>query len=175
LAASAVRADPRPGTEDPVDALRAALGWGPIDRSKLGPRPAWALAGGQDGQRGGTPDPVPGLPDAWTSAVDVAESPLGHYIADVEREVGRRWQATDLTVHERAIGLGGTVVLRYRIWPDGRVSDRDVVASSGTAVIDQLAASSIPTRFPRFPRALGLTEPLWHQIALEYRNPMVVP
>jgi TonB family protein len=163
-----------PGAMDPVDALREALGWGPLDRSQLGPRPAWAGVLGKTGADATSPQiDDPDLPVAWEPAVSVEGTPLGRYIEQLEDLVARRWSEVDLTTSEKAIGYAGRVTVRYRVWPDGRVTDRRVASSSGNLSLDTMALQAVPLRAPRFPRELHRDEPLWHQVDLSYRNPFI--
>ncbi len=161
------------GTEDPVDALRDALGWGPIDRSKLGPRAAWAATIGTNGMLATSPQISADLPTSWTPQVDVKGTALGRYVEELEGIVAERWATLDLTVGERAAGIGGGVIVRYKVWPGGKVTDRQIAASSGMLFLDHMALQAIPDHVPRFPRDLDREEPLWHQVQLQYRNPLV--
>ena len=79
----------------------------------------------------------------------------------------------DLTVDERAGGISGTVLIRYQIWPTGKVTDRQIAASSGQLGLDRMALEAIPEHVPRFTHDMNLEQPFWHQVRLQYKNPLV--
>jgi TonB family protein len=164
-----------PGTADPVDELREALGFGPLDRSKLAPRPEWAGKLSDDGLADSSPQvALADLHVDWQTSVSTRETPLGQYIARATAAIDARWRTADLDPHSRALGIQGDVTVRYLIHPDGRTSDVVVVRKSGNPTLDQLAIQAIPARLDRFPRELGKT-PIIHEITLRYRNPTTGP
>jgi len=171
-AGSAITA-PGPRFVDPVEHLREALGWGPIDRADLGPRAAWGDPRRSSGQSGPSAPIAADLPLSWDPAADVEGTPLGRYVARLEDVVLATWRETDLTIGDRARGVAGRVGVRYRVSPDGRTSAVHVSASSGYALLDTLALRAIPERVPPFPADLDRDSPLWHEVSLRYDNPFV--
>ncbi|HHO51401.1 MAG TPA: TonB family protein, partial [Deltaproteobacteria bacterium] len=161
-----------PGTADPVEELREALGFGPVDREQLSARPAWAGPDGAHGRSDSSPQAVADVPIAWTTAVSTIGTPLGAWIQRCEALIAQRWRSRDLDPHARALGLQGQVTVRYVIQGTGRVSEAKVTRSSGNANLDQMALDAIPAKLPRLPRGLR-SVPLHHQITLRYRNPLV--
>ncbi|MCB9685910.1 MAG: energy transducer TonB [Alphaproteobacteria bacterium] len=171
LVAEAVQLAPAPRV-DPLDELREALGFAPIDRSRLGPRRTLQGAMFQDLGPGCTlEEPADGEPDpTWESAAAAHGTPLGAYIEDIEAQVFARWRSTDLDTHARAVGIQGDVAVQYTIAANGTVRDVRVSRSSGLPALDAMAVHAIPLRLPRLPRELGLTE-LRHEILFRYHNP----
>ncbi|MEQ1507426.1 MAG: energy transducer TonB, partial [Myxococcota bacterium] len=163
-----------PGTADPVDELREALGFGPLDRTALAPRPAWAGAMYESGARDSSPQLAFDVPIAWRSAVSTRGTALGAYVERAEEVIASRWRAHDLDAHSRALGLQGEVTVRYLVRPDGRTGEVAIVRSSGNPELDRMAVEAIPARLARFPRELG-SSPFHHEITLRYRNPLVTP
>ena len=159
--------------QDPVDSLRDALGWGPIDRTKFGPRGAWAAAMGLDGLAETPAEVSTNLPSTWTEQADLKDPAMGNYVDQLNAIILRRWATMDLTVDERAGGISGTVLIRYQIWPTGKVTDRQIAASSGQLGLDRMALEAIPEHVPRFTNDMNLEQPFWHQVRLQYKNPLV--
>ena len=152
--------------------LGEALGFAPIDRSRLGQRRTLQGAMFQDLGPGLTLDqPAAGEPDpAWQSADQLRGTPLGAYLQDIEAQVFARWRSTDLDTHARAIGIQGDVAVQYTISANGGVRDIRVTRSSGLPALDAMAVHAIPQHLPRLPQELGLTE-LRHEILFRYHNP----
>jgi TonB family protein len=163
-----------PGTADPVDELRRDLGFGPLDRDKLAPRPAWAGELYQQGASSTSPQVALDVPVDWKTAISTRGTALGMYVQRAEELIAARWNSQDLDAHSRAVGLQGDVTVRYKVTPDGRTTDRVIVRSSGNPILDRMAVASIPARLPRFPKDLE-RKPLQHEITLHYRNPLVGP
>lgn len=161
-----------PGTADPVEELRQALGFGPVDRDRLSARPSWAGPDGTHGRADSAPQTVVDVPIAWKTAVSTIGTPLGAWIQRSEALIVQRWHSHDLDPHDRALGLQGQVTVHYVTQGTGRVSEVQVTRSSGNPSLDQMALDAIPTKLPRLPRELR-GEPLHHQITLRYRNPLV--
>jgi TonB family protein len=156
-----------PAFVDPVDRLRDALGWGPIDRAMLAEERV------EVGPTGTAPPIAPDLPSAWEPAAGLTGTPLGRYIGGLEDSVMGRWRRLELSVADRARGVSGRVGVRYRVAPDGRTSAVHVSSSSGYAPLDALALEAIPRRVAPFPPELARSTPIWHEVVLRYRNPYV--
>jgi len=155
-----------------VAELREALGWGPLDRDELAPRPE---APGRDGQPGGSDGGGRAVPDAhsWTSAVDARGTSLGAWAELVDQKVYGRWATLELPMEQRARGLQGEVTVRYHVLASGRVRGVDVVRSSGHPSLDTLAVSAVPARLPR-PPAETRPHGVVYEHTLAYRNPLVL-
>lgn len=165
---------PAPGFVDPVQDLRDALGWGPIDRARLAARPAWADGLGSGGRAPSSPQTVFDTERvAWTPAVNARGTPLGAYVTRLEDIVAARWRDLDLDLHDRAVGIQGEVAVRYVVHRSGAVSDVTVARSSGHPTLDAMARAAVPSRLPRFPSELE-EEQVFHEVVLGYRNPQIV-
>ncbi|MBX2801605.1 MAG: energy transducer TonB [Myxococcales bacterium] len=163
-----------PGTADPVEELRADLGFGALDRDQLQPRPAWAGRLGAEGQADSSPDSVADVPIRWEAAVAAVGTPLGAWVERADALIARKWMGRDLDPHDRARGIQGQVTVQLAIAPNGRVTEVRVTQSSGNDTLDRMALGSIPARLPRLPREhAGGT--LQHRVTLRYRNPLVAP
>ncbi len=161
-----------PGTADPAEDLREALGFGPVDRDQLGPRPEWAGTLWRSGQPDRSPQSaLSDVPVAWTTAIATRGTGLGRWVERTEQIVVSRWRSEDLGVDLRAMGIGGDVTLWVIVRPSGRVEAVQVERSSGNAVLDELAVHAVPTRLPRLPRTHR--SGLHHRLTLRYRNPLL--
>ncbi len=157
---------------DPVAELREALGWGPLDRAALAPRPD---DGGRIGLGSGTDRSGPDLaePSSWVRATDARGTELGAWAEAVDERVRVRWEGLDLSLDDRARGLQGDVGVRYHVLPSGRVRSVAVVRSSGHPALDALAVGAVPARLPR-PPASTRPEGIVYEHILGYRNPLVL-
>jgi TonB family protein len=147
----------RAGAADPIEDLREALGWGGIDRSAL--RPPQAVV-----------DEEYDL--ARVSWVDATETPLGRYTDRVHEAIDTLWRAQDLEPDERARGIQGNVTIEFKVFRNGRVSNLELVKSSGHPGLDLIALRSVPRRLPRIPREVGVRSVL-QRITFHYRNPLI--
>ena len=102
-------------------------------------------------------------------AVDAQATPLGRYLAEVERIVITRWYATDLPMATRTLGLTGDVTLQFHVDRRGHVAGLRVLTSSGHQALDVLALGAVPGAFPRFPRDVSVDGYL-HRLTLRYRS-----
>jgi TonB family protein len=162
------------GTADPVAELREALGFGPLDRATLAPRPTWAGLLRQEGAQDSSPQAAFDAPIAWRTAFSARGTVEGAYIQRVSEQIQARWQGSDLDLHSRASGVQGEVTVRYEIRRDGQTSWVRVVRSSGNRALDDLARAAIPNRLDRFPPDLR-QHVVRHEITFRYRNPLVGP
>ena len=157
---------------DPVAELREALGWGPLDRTELAPRPDTLGDRQPEGGTTGGGLPAPDA-DSWVRAVDARGSELGAWAERVDAKVHERWEALDLPMEERARGLQGDVTVRYVVNPAGRVRRVTVIRSSGHPSLDAMAVAAVPARLPR-PPAAARPDGLVYEHTLGYRNPLVL-
>lgn len=153
-----------PATTDPVAQFRQALGWAPVDRSQLIRKDADALVDSQV-----TP---PDAPLTYVPAIRAHGTPLGDYMARVERQIADRWMRTDLGVHPKGVGIQGQVTVRYGIRSNGRTQSVRIASSSGVPELDRMALHAIPRQLPRIPASLN-RDAIEHQIVLRYRNPLL--
>jgi TonB family protein len=112
------------------------------------------------------------VPIDWTTSLTTRGTPLGEWVQRAEEIVDERWRQLDLGTHDRAVGIGGQVTVRYVVRPGGRVIDKWVDLSSGHPTLDDMALSAIPTRLPRLPKEVE-HDVLHHRMTLRYRNPLV--
>ncbi len=164
-------------TTDPVDDLRAALGWGAVDRPAAPPSTARSSA-------------TPSTPATSSQAVvrddvevghvtraTVGETPLGRYTEGVYAIVQDRWYEEDLDGHLVALGVQGRATVSFLVHRSGRVTDLTLLRSSGHPTLDQGALRAVPTRLPRFPIDLDSTV-VRQEITFSYRGatpPEVAP
>lgn len=172
---------PTPGTErhrvakpmgDPIAELRQALGLGVLDRGKLAPRPQAPGHDYAEGAPSTSPRAPMDLPTSWTSEVAARGTPLGRWIEQAEARIVERWTGLDLSAHDRARGIQGDVIVRYRVESGGRVTRVEVERSSGLPELDSMAVAAIPDRLPRLPRSAG-RDAFVHRVTLRYRNPLL--
>jgi TonB family protein len=162
------------GTADPITELREALGFGPLDRVTLAPRPSWSGLLRQQGVRDSSPQAALDAAIAWQTEFSARGTAEGAYLQRVSERIEARWDHGDLDLQSRAMGVQGEVTLRYEIRRDGRVQRIQLVRSSGNAALDRMARAAIPERVERFPPELHGAA-LHHQVTFRYRNPMVGP
>ena len=163
------------GYGDIVNDLREALGWGGIDRSKLAVRrpsfgPELPGSGEQATSRNALIAEHYDLADI--AFVAAKETPEGHYLEEVTTVVNARWSELDLSLDDRARGIGGNVVVLFRVHRNGKVEDVLVERSSGNVDLDRLALSAVPERLPRFPKDLEHNQ-LVHRMHFRYDNPFI--
>lgn len=149
---------------DPVAQFRNALGWAPLDRSRLTRIEPTSLEDSQLAQRD--------APLLYEPAVRAHGTPLGEYIDQVERQIAERWLKHDLGVHPKGVGIQGQVTVRYAIRNNGKTQAVRIASSSGVADLDRMALASIPRQLPRIPAGVE-RESIEHQIVLRYRNPLL--
>ena len=178
---------PNPGeadaSDDPFEAweelesiadLRDDLGFGGRDRSRTRPERALPGTSDSDGNRPTSPKNALGqLKVDWVSVSDAMATPVGRYRARIDEVVEDRWVRSDLSVHERATGIQGSVVVVFKVEANGKVHDKAITRSSGHPPLDRMAQDAIPERLPRFPTSLERPE-LFHRYQFHYRNPIIV-
>lgn len=158
---------------EPVDDLREALGWGPLDRSELKPRKASAGHAGESGTPAMSAQTVlsDDVPIESVVLVDAQSTELGRYTEEIYQILQRNWYALDLPAQQKALGVQGTVTVAFRIHRNGRVSDVNVTRSSGVPELDALAVASIPKKLPPIPASLAMKSVL-QLVTFTYRNPL---
>ena len=89
------------------------------------------------------------LPESFelsaVAAVSVRSHPLGRWAAAADDRIRAGWVWPE---ELRALGVGGTVVVRYRVTATGVVEDLAVVVSSGHPPLDLAALAAIPSTLP---------------------------
>ena len=153
-----------PAASDPVAQFRQALGWAPMDRSKLTRKEPDAVVDSQV--------IPPDAPLTYVPAVRAHGTPLGDYMARVEQQIADRWMRTDLGVHPKGVGIQGQVTVRYAIRSNGRTQAVRIASSSGVPALDRMALHAIPRQLPRIPTSLE-HDAIEHQVVLRYRNPLL--
>ncbi|MCB9680883.1 MAG: energy transducer TonB [Alphaproteobacteria bacterium] len=156
---------------DLVAETRASLGWGRHDDDHV-VTPVYT-PGELGGERRDAGSDQTVLPQDWDTsglvAVDAVGTPLGAYLALVERLIGARWHQGDLPLADRILGAAGDATVRFRVTASGEVHDVRLVQRSGHPVLDALALAAVPSHLPRFPA--DVTQPwLVQRVTLHYRN-----
>ena len=167
------------GSADLVDDFMASMGWDGVDRASLYPQEQ--LAGTADSEHATQASPravfeTDEVADfVWVTARGTA---LGEYHQRNYDEVLGRWMDMDLPVHERARSIQGTTVIEFRVHRSGKVSELQVVRSSGHLALDTMAMRAVPRRLARFPRSvrreLEGADFVMQRMTFTYRNPVVV-
>lgn len=159
---------------DPIADLRADLGWGGIDRTRLRPR---ARVSGQAGTPGATATSQqqslsPDVDVSRVSYIQAQGTEIGVYTESLYEVVQAAWYDLDLSGEDKAQGIQGAVTLIFRVQRNGRVTDLSILRSSGHGVLDVLAMQAIPERLPRIPREIEQDQ-LLQEITFHYHNPLV--
>lgn len=163
-----------PEQHESVSDLRAALGWGGVDRQRTRPRRTLPGTESSDGNLPTSPKVSDDELDlARFAVVDAKDTPLGRYRAAINEEIDASWHQMDLSVHERALGIQGDVTVVFHVQHNGRVSDATIVRRSGHASLDQMALDAIPDRLPRFPKDIE-QDAIYHLYTFHYRNQLIV-
>jgi TonB family protein len=166
-----------PEAEAPVETfldLRAELGWGGVADTRAPPRRTTPGVESEDGHLPTSPQiTAADLAIAEVVFVEAVDTPLGRYRGVLDEEIRANWLASDLSVHDRALGLQGDTTLEFRVVAGGRVEAKRIVRSSGIPALDALALDAVPERLPRIPKELGMTV-LYHRYTFRYRNPLIV-
>jgi TonB family protein len=159
---------------DPIADLRADLGWGGIDRTRLQPRARPSGQFGMAGQNAMSQQRVldPEFDVDTISYVQARGTEIGEYTEKVYDEVQKAWYEMDLSDDEKALGIQGDVTIIFHVRRNGRVDDLSVLRSSGHALLDSMALAAVPNKLPRIPRKIQNSE-LLQQITFHYRNPLV--
>jgi hypothetical protein len=144
----------KPDPVNPVDELRAALGWAKRERIRPPTAPTVNATGGL-GTMSSSLLVTGDLPISDRVEIDARSTPLGAYLSDVEGELIKRWFLTDLDAGSRALVQDSSVVLVFNITRVGRLADVIIEEGSGYPDLDLLALSILQERVPRIPRELG--------------------
>jgi TonB family protein len=104
--------------------------------------------------------------------IDATGTPLGRYRERIDEEIRALWLASDLSLHDRALGLQGDTTISFRVVQGGRVEDKRIERSSGHHALDGIALAAIPDKLPRIPRDVD-AEVVYHRYTFRYRNPLI--
>jgi TonB family protein len=91
--------------------------------------------------------------------------PLGLWLRGVEDQLANRWVYPPAL---RALGVQGTVVVRFRVGRDGSVSNVVVAVSSNIPDLDLAAVQAVPAALPPLPASGGRSVRL--QYVFRYRE-----
>ncbi len=86
------------------------------------------------------------------TAISVSAHPLASWMGGIDDALRERWQ---YPAELRALGVDGTVELKFTVLPSGRVVDVRVVAATGPAELTFAAMGSVPTSVPPPPAGWG--------------------
>ncbi|MFT7520700.1 MAG: TonB family protein, partial [Kiritimatiellia bacterium] len=163
-----------PEEQESISDLQADMGWGGVDRSLLKPRRSLPGVASLVGNMPTSPQTVDNdLPIERLVFVTANNTATGRYRESIDVEILRIWNKMDLSLHQRAMGLQGDATVVFAVRSSGKVSDKQLVRSSGYATLDQMALDAVPKRLTRFPVELDSSS-LVHRYTFRYRNPLIV-
>jgi hypothetical protein len=109
------------------------------------------IPGPQTHQVGGVGNITPDV------SLDVQGTPLGNYIHDMVDAVQSHWY--QLLEHQSA-DISGKVILRFRLLPDGRITNMSVVRNEVSDVLSMMCQRAVlDPKFPKWPREMRLELP----------------
>ena len=90
-------------------------------------------------------------------SLDVQGTPLGDYIALMVETVRSRWYQL---LEDQTAETSGQVVLRFRLHPDGRVSDMKVLKNEVSDLLQMMCQRAVlDPKFKKWPREMRLDLP----------------
>jgi len=109
------------------------------------------IYGPQTHHSGGVPLVTPDV------SLDVQGTPLGDYIADMVETVRSHWYQL---LENQSADIPGKVVLRFRLHPDGRISDMKVLQNEVSDLLQTKCVSAVlDPKFKKWPREMRLALP----------------
>ncbi len=174
LTTSAIKPATVTEARDAVDELQAALGLTPVDHAEIQrSTPTEATIRSRfdpDGSNQTVLDDDTPFRDVVF--INTRTTALGAYMDEVDTILKRRWYERDLSLEDRARGIGGRVTVAFYVSRRGKVNDVTLLQSSGHPDLDALAIAAVPKRLPAPGRRIPGGR-LALKFQFDYRNPIV--